>query len=46
MKETSEETINIEPYCWKATISRFDKIEPVTVGHIQRKISRHIFYVL
>ena len=31
MKETNKESINIDPYLCKITISRLDKIEPVTV---------------
>lgn len=33
MKQTNEESINIDPYCCKITISRMDKIGPVTVRH-------------
>ena len=45
MKKTNEESINIDLYCCsKITISRLDKIEPVTVGQIPRVISRYAFY--
>ena len=44
VKERNEESINIDLYCYKTTISRLDKIEPVTVGHIPRIILRYIFY--
>ena len=46
MKEKNEEPINIGPYCFKVTISRLDKIGPVTVGHIPRVILRYVSYLL
>ena len=45
VKERNEEYINIDLYCcYTTTICRLDKIEPATVGHIPRIISRYIFY--
>ena len=35
-----------DPYCCKITISRLDRIGPVTVGHIPREISRYVYYFL
>ena len=43
MKETNEETINIDLYRWKITISGFDKVEPVTVGHTHKKTPQICF---
>ena len=44
MKETNKEYIVIDLYYRNIAVSRLAKIWPVTVGHIQRQISRHIFH--
>ena len=45
MKERNEEFLNINVYCcYIITISRLDKTEPVSVGHISRVVSRNVFY--
>ena len=46
IKETNEDSININPYCCKITISRLDKPGPVTMGHIPRAIWRYVSYSL
>lgn len=46
MKETSQISMEIDPYCCKITITRPDKIGPVTVGHIPRELSRFIYFFL
>ena len=45
-KETNELSIEKDPYCCKITITRVDRIGPVTVGHIPRELSRFVFYFL
>ena len=46
-KETNELSIEKDPYCCKITITRVDRIGPVTIGHIPRcQLSRFVFYFL
>ena len=45
-KETNLLSIEKDPYCCKISISRVDRIGPVTVGHIPRELSRFVFYFL
>ena len=40
VKETNEESINIDPYSCKIIISRLEKIGPVTVTYIPKETSR------
>ena len=39
-------SLQIDPYCCAITITRVDKIGPVTVGHIPREISRFVYFSL
>lgn len=45
-KETNEISKEKDPYCCKITITRVDRIGPVTVGHIPRELSRFVFFFL
>ena len=38
--------MEIRPYCCRITITRADKIGPVTAGHIPREISRFVYFFL
>ena len=46
VKEKNEECTNICPYYCEVAISRLDKIEPVTIGHISTEVSRYVSYFL
>ena len=46
LKEVNKISIDIDPNCCKITIKRFDKIEPVTVGHVAKELSRYAFYFI
>ena len=45
-KEKNIVSLQIDPYCCAITITRVDKIGPVTVGHIPREISRFVYFFL
>lgn len=45
-KETNEVSIGKDPYCCKITITRVDRIGPVTVGHIPRELARFVYFFL
>ena len=45
-QETNPLSKVYDPYCCKITISRRDRIGPVTVGHVPREISRYVYYFL
>ena len=45
-KEKNIVSFQIDPYCCAITITRVDKIGPVTVGHIPREISRFVYFFL
>ena len=46
LKETDNKSLQIDPYCCRITITRADKIGPVTVGHIPRELSRFVYFFL
>ena len=46
LKEVNNISIDIDPYCCRITIKRVDRIEPLTVGHAPRELSRFIFYFI
>ena len=43
LKEVNNISIDIDPYCCRIRIKRVDRIEPVTVCHVPRELSRFIF---
>ena len=43
-KEKNIVSLQIDPYCCAITITRIDKIGPVTIGHIPREISRFVYF--
>ena len=45
LKVVNNISIDIDPYC-RITIKRVDRIEPLTVGHAPRELSRFIFYFI
>ena len=45
-KEKNIVSLQIDPYFCAKTISRMDKIDPATVGHIPREISRFVYFFL
>ena len=45
-KEKNIASLQIDPYCCAITITRVDKIGPVTVGHIPREISTFVYFFL
>ena len=41
-EKTNEDSVNIDPYSCKITISRSDKIGPATVGYMWWEILRYV----
>ena len=46
LKEVSNISIDIDPYCCRIAIKRVDRMGPAAVGHVPRELSRFIFYFI
>ena len=46
LKEVNNISIDVDPYCCRIIIKRFDRAGPVTVGHIPSDLPSLIFYFI